>query len=81
MSVSECARRAWLTDEAALVQVYHPNIDFDGAVCLNILRAEWKPVLDINAVIYGIIFLFYEPNPEDPLNKEAAVMLRVKPNL
>ncbi|CAN0451312.1 unnamed protein product, partial [Laminaria digitata] len=23
-------------------------------------------VLDINAVIYGLIYLFYEPNPEDP---------------
>jgi ubiquitin-protein ligase len=48
--------------------VYHPNINMDGKVCLNILRDEWKPVLDINAVIYGVIYLFYEPNPNDPLN-------------
>jgi ubiquitin-conjugating enzyme E2 M len=45
-------------------------------VCLNILRDEWKPVLDINAVIYGIIYLFYEPNPNDPLNQEAAALFR-----
>lgn len=57
-------------------KIYHPNIDFAGAVCLNILRSDWKPVLDINAVIYGLIFLFYEPNPEDPLNKEAAALFR-----
>ena len=57
-------------------KIYHPNIDFQGHVCLNILRKDWKPVLDINAVIYGIIYLFYEPNPDDPLNKEAAALFR-----
>lgn len=56
--------------------IYHPNIDWDGNVCLNILRADWKPVLDLNAVIYGLIFLFYEPNANDPLNHEAAELLR-----
>lgn len=50
--------------------VYHPNINLEGNVCLNILREDWKPVLDINAVIYGLIYLFYEPNPDDPLNHE-----------
>jgi|EP00945_MAST-04E_sp_MAST-4E-sp1_P004906 ubiquitin-conjugating enzyme E2 M len=60
-------------------KIYHPNIDLEGHVCLNILRADWKPVLDINAVIYGIIFLFYTPNPSDPLNKEAAKQLRESP--
>jgi len=38
--------------------VYHPNIDLEGNVCLNILREDWKPVLTINAVIYGIQYLF-----------------------
>jgi ubiquitin-protein ligase len=27
-------------------------------VCLNILREDWKPVLSINSVIYGLQFLF-----------------------
>jgi ubiquitin-conjugating enzyme E2 M len=57
-------------------KVYHPNIDLQGKVCLNILREDWKPVLDINAVIYGLIYLFYEPNPDDPLNHEAAELFR-----
>lgn len=57
-------------------KIYHPNIDLEGKVCLNILREDWKPVLNLNAVIVGLQFLFLEPNPSDPLNKEAADDLR-----
>ncbi len=57
-------------------KIYHPNIDLQGKVCLNILREDWRPVLDINSVIYGLIYLFYEPNPDDPLNHEAAELFR-----
>ena len=39
-------------------QVYHPNIDLEGNVCLNILREDWKPVLSINSVLYGLQYLF-----------------------
>lgn len=65
-----------------LTKIYHPNIDMEGHVCLNILRQApgkddgWKPVLDLNAVIYGLIFLMYEPNADDPLNHAAAAALR-----
>lgn len=72
-------------------KIYHPNIDQEGNVCLNILREDWKPVLNLNAVIVGMQvcllacwwwcgltckFLFLEPNASDPLNKEAADDLR-----
>jgi len=57
-------------------KVFHPNIDLEGKVCLNILRDDWKPVLDIGAVINGLFFLFLEPNPSDPLNKSAAELMR-----
>ncbi|KAI0554484.1 ubiquitin-conjugating enzyme [Xylaria curta] len=57
-------------------KIYHPNIDLEGKVCLNILREDWKPVLNLNAVIVGMQFLFLEPNASDPLNKEAAEDLR-----
>ena len=40
------------------MQVYHPNIDLEGNVCLNILREDWKPVLNINTIIYGLNLLF-----------------------
>uniref|UniRef100_A0A8C2T3U5 UBC core domain-containing protein n=1 Tax=Coturnix japonica TaxID=93934 RepID=A0A8C2T3U5_COTJA len=38
--------------------VYHPNIDLEGNVCLNILREDWKPVLTINSIIYGLQYLY-----------------------
>ncbi|KAI9216705.1 NEDD8-conjugating enzyme UBC12 [Blastocladiella britannica] len=56
--------------------IYHPNIDLQGNICLNILREDWKPVLNLNAVLVGLQYLFLEPNADDPLNKEAAKTLR-----
>jgi len=56
--------------------VYHPNIDLKGRVCLNILRSEWKPVLTLGSVLFGLMALFLEPNPDDPLNLEAAAEMR-----
>ena len=50
-------------------QIYHPNVDLEGNVCLNILREDWKPVLNLNSVTVGLQFLFLEPNADDPLNK------------
>lgn len=35
-------------------KIYHPNINLEGNVCLNILREDWKPVLNLNAVIVGL---------------------------
>lgn len=35
-------------------KIYHPNIDLEGNVCLNILREDWKPVLNLQAVIIGL---------------------------
>lgn len=41
-------------------KIFHPNIDLDGNVCLNILREDWKPVLNLNAVIVGLQVLLPE---------------------
>lgn len=57
-------------------KIYHPNVDLEGNVCLNILREDWKPVLNLNSITVGLQFLFLEPNADDPLNKEAAEELR-----
>ncbi|CAF1274917.1 unnamed protein product [Adineta ricciae] len=54
--------------------IYHPNIDLNGNVCLNILREDWQPMLSIETIVIGLVFLFKEPNPHDPLNHDAAAV-------
>lgn len=67
------------------IPIYHPNINFDGKICLNVLRDGWQPVMTITHVIYGLLLLFAEPNPHDPLPNgidgdwEAANLLRKDP--
>jgi ubiquitin-conjugating enzyme E2 M len=61
-------------------KIYHPNIDLKGNVCLNILKDDWKPTLNLSTVIAGIYFLFTDPNPNDPLNHDAATVMRDNPD-
>ena len=48
--------------------IYHPNIDMSGEVCLNLLDDMWSSSVTLEDVVQGILFLFYNPNLEDPLN-------------
>jgi len=52
--------------------IYHPNIDHLGRICLDILKKKWSPALQIRSVLLSIQALLSSPNPEDPLNNEAA---------
>jgi ubiquitin-protein ligase len=63
-----------------LTRVWHPSIDpRNGAITLPIFGAEWRPVLSINAVVFGLQLLFVEPVTENALNTVAAETLTADP--
>ncbi|EKX34365.1 hypothetical protein GUITHDRAFT_147269 [Guillardia theta CCMP2712] len=55
-----------------LTKIYHPNVDRLGRICLDILKDKWSPALQIRTVLISIQALMSAPNPDDPLNNEAA---------
>lgn len=49
--------------------IYHPNVDFSGRICLDILKAGgdgtegmWSAVLNVGSVLLSIQSLLGEPN-------------------
>lgn len=64
-----------------LARIFHPNIDYAGNVCLNVLRLDWSPVLSLNSVLLGLLMLFVgELDAEEPLNLVAGEILKNDPH-
>ncbi|KAK3807369.1 MAG: ubiquitin-conjugating enzyme/RWD-like protein [Benniella sp.] len=54
-----------------LTKVYHPNIDDQGRICLDILKGppkgSWNPAISIATMLLSLRVLLANPNPDDAL--------------
>lgn len=53
-------------------KIYHPNINSAGGICLDILKDQWSPALNISKALLSILSLLTDANPKDPLMPDIA---------
>uniref|UniRef100_A0A2I2YS92 UBC core domain-containing protein n=1 Tax=Gorilla gorilla gorilla TaxID=9595 RepID=A0A2I2YS92_GORGO len=55
-----------------LTPCYHPNMDTQGNICLDILKDKWSALYDVRTILLSIHSLRGEPNIDSSLNRHAA---------
>jgi len=56
-----------------ITKVYHPNVSsVSGAICLDILKDAWSPVLTLKSTLISLQSLLCSPEPNDPQDAEVA---------
>jgi ubiquitin-conjugating enzyme E2 C len=54
--------------------IFHPNVDQNGAICLDILQDKWSAIYNVRTTLLSIRSLLTDPNNQSPLNTMAAQM-------
>jgi ubiquitin-conjugating enzyme E2 D/E len=52
-------------------RIFHPNIDMNGNICIDILKDQWASSISLTSIIISLSDLLQNPNPDDPLNIDA----------
>ena len=55
-------------------KIFHPNVDKDGNICLDIIGKNWSPTLNFRTLVLSLSSFLEDPNPEDPLYIDAATL-------
>ncbi|CAD25874.1 UBIQUITIN CONJUGATING ENZYME E2-20K [Encephalitozoon cuniculi GB-M1] len=59
-----------------LDNVFHPNVDDDGNVCMEILRLGWRPSHGLESIFVNLYVIFVEVTGEDALNTKAGDLFK-----
>ncbi|XP_021059722.1 ubiquitin-conjugating enzyme E2 C-like isoform X1 [Mus pahari] len=57
-----------------LTPCYHPNVDTQGNICLDILKDKWSVLYDVRTTLLSIQSLLGEPNIDSPLSTRCGAL-------
>ncbi|KAF8162953.1 ubiquitin-conjugating enzyme [Crassisporium funariophilum] len=57
-------------------KIYHPGINDEGAICVPVLRDDWKPTVTLSSVLNIVQEKLNNPSPDDPFEPDIAALLK-----